>query len=146
MLYGSLVSNAPEDEVLGQYSAAVLDHARSPRNLGPMDKPDGHARITGPCGDTVEIFVRVVCERIAEAGFLFEGCLTTMVSASAAVELLTGRPVSRAVAISQQEILDALDGLPRHNEHCALLAANAARAAITDFVSTRNEPWKRLYR
>jgi len=140
------VSDEQANEALRLYSETVLDHARSPRNLGPMERPDGHARITGPCGDTVEVFVRVVRERIAEASFLFDGCLTTMVSASAAVELLTGRPVAQAVAISREEILDALGGLPGPSEHCALLAANAARAAITDFISTRNEPWKRLYR
>jgi nitrogen fixation NifU-like protein len=130
-----------------QYSEVVVDHWLNPRNPGPMQDPDGHARIKGPCGDTMEVFVRVEDGIVAEARFLTDGCITSIVSGSMAVELATGKSVAESAGlVSQSAILEALGGLPEGNEHCALLAANTLRAAIEDYVRTRNEPWKRAYR
>lgn len=85
-------------------------------------------------------------DRIAEITFQTDGCLTTCASASMTVQLATGRRLGDALGIGQQEILEALDGLPADSEHCALLAANTLRAAIVDAARMRPEPWKRLYR
>jgi nitrogen fixation NifU-like protein len=128
------------------YSETFIDHWLHPRNPGAMDDADGHGRITGPCGDTMEIFLRVKHDTITRAGFLTDGCATTMVSASMAVELATGKSIKQALAISQDVILEHLGGLPEESQHCALLAANTLRAAIEDCAHTRNAPWKRLYR
>ena len=129
-----------------QYSEAVIDHWLHPRNPGGMDRPDGHARITGPCGDTMEIFLRVRDDVIEEARFVTDGCATTIVSASMAVELATGAATSQARTISQAAILEGLGGLPTESEHCALLAANTMHAAIEDCLEMAKEPWKRAYR
>jgi len=129
-----------------QYSETVIDHWRNPRNPGEMENPDGHARIQGPCGDTMEIFLRVDDDIITEASFNTDGCMTTLVSASMAVELATGKTISRSVGISREDILEGLGGLPSESRHCALLAANTMRAAIQDQIRTRNETWKRPYR
>jgi nitrogen fixation NifU-like protein len=133
-------------EETGQhYSATVLDHLVNPRNPGIMENPDGHARITGPCGDTMEFFLRVREDRIAQVSFMTDGCGTTLVSASMAVELATGRTIPGAAAITQQLILEQLGGLPEESQHCALLAANTLKEAIADYARTRSAPWKRLY-
>ena len=129
-----------------QYSEAVVDHWVNPRNPGTMEHPDGHARIEGPCGDTMEIFIRVVGDTITKASFVTDGCITTLVSASMAVELVTDRTISRAACISQDDILDGLGGLPPGSRHCALLAANTMQAAVLDHFRTRNEKWNQLYR
>ncbi len=134
------------EQVREQYSETVLDHWMHPRNYGPLENADGHARITGPCGDTMEIFVKVDGERIAQAGFLTDGCMTTIVAGSMMVELATDKRISQAMALTQADVLDALGGLPTENEHCALLAANALRGALEDHLDTRGAPWKRLYR
>ena len=128
------------------YSEATIDHAMNPRNLGDMDNADGFARITGPCGDTMEIWLRVKNETIAAATFLTDGCGTSLASGSMATELAKGKKVSEAQKTSQQDILTALEGLPEESEHCALLAANTLKAAIKDYLTTKKESWKRAYR
>lgn len=119
------------------YSQTVLDHWMRPRNFGPIEGANGHARVTGPCGDSMEIFIVAEEDRIVRGGFVTDGCVTTFVAASMAVELATQRSVAQASSISQADILSALDGLPEANEHCALLAANSLHAAIEDYQQSR---------
>ncbi len=129
------------------YSEAVIDHWVHPRNPGPMPAPDGHARLIGACGDTMEIFLRVRDGVVVEARFMTDGCTTSIASASMAVELATGKALGEAVAAASAEaILDALGGLPEGSEHCAALASETLRAAVRDYATTRREPWKRGYR
>jgi nitrogen fixation NifU-like protein len=134
------------EEARAQYSETVIDHWMHPRNLGAMDRPDGHARITGPCGDTIEIFIRVTGQRVAAVSFQTDGCATSIAAASMATEMATGKTLAEARAISQDDILEALEGLPDESRHCALLAASTLRAAIDDHLSLRGASWKRLYR
>jgi nitrogen fixation NifU-like protein len=134
------------EEARKRYSETVIDHWLNPRNPGTMEQPDGYARITGSCGDTMEIFLRVRHGKIQEANFLTDGCITSIVSGSMAVEMATGRDISSASSISAEEILQALGGLPEESEHCALLASNTLRAAVVDYLLLEREPWKRLYR
>ena len=128
-----------------QYSEAVIDHGMSPRNRFPMDDPDGHAEIKGPCGDTMELFIHVRKGRIVDASFLTDGCITSIASGSMAVELATGKSVAEAQAISQNNILNELGGLPEESRHCALLASNTLREAVRDYLSTEEEPRKRRF-
>jgi nitrogen fixation NifU-like protein len=142
----STVQKQVIDKALEIYSETVVQHALFPRNHGSMENPDGHARITGPCGDTMEIFIRVQNDRISAASFLTNGCTTSIAAASMAVELATGRDVQDARQISKEDILEALEGLPKESEHCALLASNTLRAAVSDYFKMAKEPWKKLYR
>ena len=128
------------------YSETVVDHATSPRNVGSMEDANGFARITGPCGDTMEIWLRVRDNTIAEATFMTDGCGTTIAAGSMATELARGKTVIQAQKISQQDVLNALGGLPEESQHCALLAANTLKEAVKDYLSLKNEPWKRAYR
>jgi nitrogen fixation NifU-like protein len=134
------------DRIGNTYSQTVLDHIREPRNAGSMANADGHAMITGPCGDTMEIWLRVRDGTIEQAAFWTDGCGTTIAAGSMATELAKGKRVSHALGIAQQDVLDALGGLPEDSVHCALLAANTMRAAVRDYLNSRNEPWKRAYR
>jgi nitrogen fixation NifU-like protein len=127
--------------VIDKYSKKVVEHWLSPRNFQQLELPDGHARVTGPCGDTIEIFFRVADGGISEASFVTDGCVTSIVSASMAVELATGMSIADARHISQDDILEALDGLPEEDEHCALLAANALHSAVEDYVNSVSEAW-----
>ena len=134
------------DQVREHYSETVLDHWLNPRNHGEIENANGPARVTGPCGDAMEIFIVASEDRIVRARFLTNGCMTTFVAASMAVELAMQHGVAQALALSQADILAALGGLPAANEHCALLAANTLHAAIEDYLRTRGAEWKRLYR
>jgi nitrogen fixation NifU-like protein len=130
-------------EALGRYSKKVVEHWLSPRSFLPLDRPDGYARVTGPCGDTMEIYIRVVDGDVTEASFTTDGCLTSIVSASMAVELATGKSIVDVRQISQDDILEALDGLPEEDQHCALLAANTLHGAVEDYVNAVSEAWSR---
>jgi len=133
-------------EMRKSYSETVVDHAMNPRNLGSMENADGLARVTGPCGDTMEIWLRVKNGTIADASFLTDGCGTTIVSGSMVTEMVKSKSVSKAQKISQQDVLSALGGLPEESEHCALLASNTLKEAIRDYLDMKKEPWKRAYR
>jgi len=128
------------------YSEIVVDHALNPRNVGKIEDADGFARITGPCGDTMEIWLRVRNDIITETTFMTDGCGTTIVAGSMVTELARGKSTGQALAIGQQDVLDALGGLPEENQHCALLAANTLKEAIKDYVALKKEPWKRAYK
>lgn len=128
------------------YSETVIDHAVHPRNLGTMQHADGFARITGPCGDTMEIWLNVKGSTITDINFMTDGCGTSICSGSMATELVKGKSTGEAVKISQQDILKALGGLPAESEHCALLAANTVKAAVRDCLVMQKEPWKKAYR
>ena len=128
------------------YSETVVDHATNPRNVGSMEDANGFARITGPCGDTMEIWLRVRDNTIAEATFITDGCGTTIAAGSIATELARGKTVVQAQKISQQDVLKALGGLPEESQHCALLVSNTLNEAVKDYLAFKNEPWKRAYK
>ena len=128
------------------YSETVIDHAMNPRNVGVMQDADGFARVTGSCGDTMEIWLKVNNNTITDINFMTDGCGTSIASGSMVTEMAKGKSISEAQTTTQQKVLDALGGLPDESKHCALLAANALREAIRDYIAMEREPWKRAYR
>jgi nitrogen fixation NifU-like protein len=128
------------------YSDTVIDHAMNPRNLGTMQDADGFARLTGTCGDTIEVWLKVTNNTIADINFMTDGCGTSIASSSMITELAKGKSVGEAVKISQQDVLGALGGLPEESQHCALLAASTLKMAIRDYLAMQKEPWKKAYR
>ena len=128
------------------YSETVIDHAMNPRNVGIMQDADGFARMTGSCGDTMEIWLKVKNDAIVGATFMTDGCGATIASGSMVTEMVKGKSIIEARKIGQQDVLDILNGLPQENEHCALLAADTLKAAIRDYIAIKREPWKRAYR
>ena len=115
------------------FSAKVLHHVMEPTHLGEMDKPDGHAVITGRCGDTDEFFVRICSSRVTEARFRTTGCFFTIAACDAVAAMAEGRTVREALRITKETVLDYLGGLPEDHEHCALLAANTLHKALRDY-------------
>ncbi|HUW45256.1 MAG TPA: iron-sulfur cluster assembly scaffold protein [Dehalococcoidia bacterium] len=143
--FKELEQSVMEDMKKG-YSEKTIDHFLNPRNLGEIPTPDGFGRIIGPCGDIMEIYLKVRDGRVINASFWTDGCGTTIASGSMVTELAKEKSVLEARKITQQDILDALGGLPEDNLHSALLAANALKEAIKDYLAFKNEPWKRDYR
>jgi len=128
------------------YSETAIDHSMNPRNLGDMEDADGFAKVTGSCGDTMEIWLKVKNGAVANATFITNGCGTSIASGSMVTEMAKGESVSELRKISQQDVLSALGGLPEESEHCALLAADTLKEAIRDYLAMKKEPWKRAYR
>ncbi len=125
------------------YSPVVVDHAQNPRNVGRIQDADGSARVTGPCGDTMEISLRICDGVVEDAAFQTDGCGTTIVAGSMVTELAKGKGVAEALELTQQDVLDALGGLPEESVHCALLAANTLKQATKDYQARKREPRKR---
>ncbi len=127
------------------YSEKTIDHFLKPRNLGDIPAPDGFARVTGPCGDTMEIYIKVRDDRVMNASFWTDGCGPSIASGSIITEMVKRTNISEAQRISQHDVLTALGGLPEESKHCALLAANTLKEAIKDYLAFKKEPWKRAY-
>ena len=128
------------------YTETAIDHAMNPRNIGKIPNPDGFGSATSSCGETMEIQLKAKDSKITDVAFWTDGCSTTAACGSMATEIIKGQDVAQALAINQNDILEALGGLPETNHHCALLAANAVKAAIQDYITIRKEPWKKAYR
>lgn len=134
------------EKMLETYSETFVEHNMNPRNLGSFKDADGFARVTGPCGDTMEMWIKVDGDTITKTGFATDGCGTTIVSGSMITEMAKGKCLTEAGKIGQKDVLDALGGLPEESEHCALLASNTLKAAINNYRSIQKEPWKKAYR
>jgi nitrogen fixation NifU-like protein len=136
-----------ERDILAAYGPTVLDHWKTPRNLGLLEDPDGYARVQGPCGDTMEMSVRMDGDVVAACGFHTDGCGTTVVCGSAATWLATNRTFVEALgAVSAPAILELLGGLPQGDAHCAALAAETLRRALADHLANKSSGWKKNYR
>ena len=124
------------------YSETAVEHIMDPKNVGSIENANGFAKVTGPCGDTMAMWLRVKNNSIAEATFLTNWCGTTFAAGSMVTELAKGKSISKAQNISQQDVLSALGGLPEESEHCALLASNTLKEAIGEYLASKNEPGK----
>ena len=135
----------PEDAGV-KYSPTLVDHATNPRNVGSLPNADGFGHVMGPCGDVIEIWLKVRQETIVNATFWTNGCGPVIACSSMVTEMVKGESVAKAQRIYQDNIAEALEGLPEDEGHCAALAARALKAAITDYLALRREPWKKTYR
>lgn len=122
-----------EKQMWADYTEQVVDHALNPRNVGRIEDADGFARVTGGCGDSIEIWIKVTNDAITEITFRTDGCGASIAAGSMVTELAKGKTVREALRISGLDVLNALGGLPAESEHCAVLAANALNAAITQY-------------
>ena len=120
------------------YSPVALKHMRHPRNCGPLMSFLGHASITGACGDSMEFWVLVRGNKLEEVSFVTDGCDPSIACGSMTACLAEGKTLEEAAALSQQDILHALGGLPKESEHCALLAVDALHAACDHHIRIRD--------
>ncbi len=141
--------NIPDD-ILGDvrhvYSDTVIDHAMNPRNVGEMDNADGSASMTGPCGDVMEMWIRVCSGQVTEARFWTSGCATTIAAGSVTAEMSTGMTLAEIQRINPGKILDTLGGLPEESQECAVMAASTIKSAVMNYLDLQREPWKKAFR
>jgi len=112
------------------YSKRVIDHFMNPRNLGEMADADSYTFMSGICGDTVGIYVRLDQGRIDRVSFVTNGCGPTIACGSALTCMTEGLTVDEAMKVSGADLIAYLNGLPRENTHCADLAVNTLRGAL----------------
>ena len=124
---------------------ALKDHAMLPCNMGAMPHPDGYANPTGPCGESMEIFLEIDGENINRATYIPHGCAFTVACGSLVTEMAKGLSLQDALDLEGETLEKAFDGLPEDHKHCAELAATSLHEAVSDYFRTRRAPWKKLY-
>lgn len=104
-----------------------------PKNFGRMRDASAHAKIKGPCGDTVEVWLRIDGGKIRKGSFMSDGCGYSQYCCSVAVKLAEGMRPEEAAELTQAQVLEATGSLPDDHTHCALLAANTIKLAIKNY-------------
>lgn len=116
------------------YSDKVMDHFQNPRNVGKLENADGVGEVgNAKCGDIMRMYIQVEDGIITDCKFNTFGCGSAIATSSMATELIKGKPIEEALKLSNQAVVDALDGLPAHKIHCSVLAEEAVRAAVKDY-------------
>jgi len=123
------------------YSDKVMEHFMTPSNLGYMADADGVGEIGDPdCGDHLKVFIKVVDGSISDIRFLIKGCPAAIACASAMTELVKGKRIEEAMLISDDDIVDYIDGLPEFKIHCSALGAAGFRVAVMDYFTKKGSP------
>ena len=135
-----------QEKLWAGYSKTVIDHAQNPRNVGSIPNPDGYGSFTGPCGDTMQIWLRVRNDTISNTTFWTDGCGTTIAAGSMITELAKGRRIEEAQRISSDVVLKSLGGLPEESLHCAALASETLKVAIRNYLVLVKKARKSLSR
>lgn len=117
------------------YSEKAIDYAMNPRNVGHIKNADGYARVTGSCGDTMEISIRVKKGKVVDAKFWTDGCGTSIACGSVATDLIKDENIADVLRIDSESILKVLGELPESDMHCAVLTSETLRAAIKDYLA-----------
>ena len=126
------------------YSEKVMEHFQHPRNVGKMEDADGIGEVgNAKCGDIMRMYIKVdpATQVITDVKFNTFGCGSAIAASSMATEMIRGKPLSEALALTNRAVVEALDGLPAHKIHCSVLAEEAVKAAVKDYYDRRRIPY-----
>ena len=116
------------------YTETVMDHFRNPRNVGELPDANGVGQVgNAKCGDIMKMYLKIKNDRIEDVKFETFGCGSAIASSSIATEMIKGKTVEEALALTNKEVVDALGGLPAHKLHCSVLAEEAVKSAVKDY-------------
>ncbi len=118
----------------GPYTEKVMDHFMNPRNVGEIEGADGVGEVGNPaCGDMMRLYLKIENGVVVDAKFRTFGCGAAIASSSMLTEMIKGKTVEEARAISNQAVADALGGLPAVKIHCSVMAEQAVKTALDDY-------------
>lgn len=121
-----------------QYSEKVMDHFMNPRNSGTIENPDGYGKVGSPsCGDVMEIFLKIEDDIIKDVKFRTFGCASAIATSSISTEMILEKNVNEALELTNKAVAEALDGLPPAKMHCSVLAEEAIKEAIENYMSKK---------
>ena len=124
------------------YSDIVMDHFTHPRNVGEIPDADGVGEVgNAKCGDIMKMYLKIKDDRIEDAKFETFGCGSAIASSSMATELIKGKTVDEALAVTNKQVVDALGGLPAYKLHCSVLAEESIKAAVKNYYDRNNIPY-----
>ena len=124
------------------YTETVRDHFTHPRNVGEIPDADGVGEVgNAKCGDIMKMYLKIKDDRIEDAKFETFGCGSAIASSSMATELIKGKTVDEALAVTNKQVVDALGGLPAYKLHCSVLAEESIKAAVKNYYDRNNIPY-----
>lgn len=124
------------------YTETVMDHFTHPRNVGEIPDADGVGEVgNAKCGDIMKMYLKIKDNRIEDAKFETFGCGSAIASSSMATELIKGKTIDEALAVTNKQVVDALGGLPAHKLHCSVLAEESIKSAVKDYYDRNNIPY-----
>ena len=124
------------------YSEKVMDHLMHPRNVGILEDADGVGEVgNAKCGDIMKIYLKIENDIITDVKFETFGCGSAIASSSMATEMIKGKSIHDAMALTNKAVTEALDGLPAHKIHCSVLAEEAIKNALRDYYDRHNIPY-----
>ena len=124
------------------YSEKVMDHFTNPRNVGVIENADGVGEVgNAKCGDIMKIYLKIENETIVDVKFETFGCGSAIASSSMATEMIMGKSIHEAMALTNKAVAEALDGLPAHKLHCSVLAEEAIKNALKDYYDRNTIPY-----
>jgi nitrogen fixation NifU-like protein len=118
------------------YNDTVVDHFTKPRNVGELaeNETDGYGLVGDPaCGDQMKLWISIRSRRIDKIAFKSYGCPGAIATSSMLTVLAKGRTIEEAKSITDDDVVEALDGIPERKKHCSLLGVLALQAAIKDW-------------
>ena len=122
-----------------KYSEKVMEHFRNPRNVGEIPDADGIGNVGNPiCGDIMRLYIKVENDRIIDAKFKTFGCGAAIATSSMVTELVKDKTIEEALKISNRAVAEALGGLPKIKMHCSVLAEEALKSAIDDYIAKKS--------
>ena len=124
------------------YTETVMDHFTHPRNVGEIPDASGVGEVgNAKCGDIMKMYLKIKDDRIEDAKFETFGCGSAIASSSMATELIKGKTVDEALAVTNKQVVDALGGLPAYKLHCSVPAEESIKAAVKDYYERNNIPY-----
>ncbi len=124
------------------YTDIVMDHFTNPRNVGEIPDADGVGEVgNAKCGDIMKMYLKIRDNVIEDVKFETFGCGSAIASSSMATELVKGKTIDEALALTNKQVVDALGGLPAHKLHCSVLAEEAIKSAVKDYYDRNNIPY-----
>ncbi len=121
--------------IMNQYSDKIIEHFIHPRNVGKIENADGVGHVGNPmCGDIMDLYIKVENDKIVDAKFQTYGCAAAIATSSMITELVKGKTIEEALKITNQTVTEALGGVPPQKRHCSVLAEQALKAAIEDYL------------
>ena len=120
------------------YSAKVMEHFANPHNVGEIPDANGVGEVGNPkCGDIMRMYLKIENNVIVDVKFLTFGCGAAIATSSMATDLIKGKTIDEALAVTNRQVVDALGGLPAHKLHCSVLAEESIKSAIKDYYDRR---------
>ncbi len=124
------------------YTDIVMDHFMHPRNVGEIPNADGVGEVgNAKCGDIMKMYLKINGNIIEDVKFETFGCGSAIASSSMATELIKGKTIDEALAVTNKQVVDALGGLPAHKLQCSLWAEESIKSAVKDYYDRNNIPY-----